>query len=33
MSREEVARGGGAEFGRHARGIDARLLIDPDHYE
>ena len=31
--REVVVRGSGVELGHHARGTDARLLIDPDHYE
>lgn len=28
-----VVRGAGVELTRHARGTEARLLIDPDHYE
>ena len=31
--REVVVRAAGAELARHRRGTDARLLIDPDHYE
>ena len=33
MSREVVVRAAGAELARHARGTEARLLIDSDHYE
>ena len=31
--RHVVVRGGGQELARHARGTQARLLIDPAHYE
>lgn len=31
--RHVVVRGAGQEFGRYARGTEARLLIDPEHYE
>jgi transposase len=30
---EVVIRAGGAEIARHARGTEARLLLDPAHYE